>query len=246
MRAMEMAAGKPTVTRNSRRLTDKQRAMVEMRTTASIRKVAEAFKVPASQVTWAESVVHWNEKGEALLAADPESLEGLSLTGQLDRELADVLQYFCGFDQHPAYSADYPRHSRISDVLMAGEKAIRSRVGMGPKRWAEWVAFMNARGLEWGKPLSALPNAPAGELGGNWNVFDFPSGKVRLEITTRNSLIRSRWFSLSREISNFQSMLCEAVGEKNHYNATFNAVHSGMGILFDLLVRERILIGGDE
>jgi hypothetical protein len=203
--------------------------MVEMRKTVTIREVAEAFKVPASQVTWAESVVHWNKKGEALLAADPESLEGLSLTGQLDNGLADVLQYFCGSDQHPAYFPDYPRHGRISDVLMALEKAIRSRVGMGPKRWAEWLAFMEARGLEWGKPLSDIPNAPAGELGGNWNVYDFPSGKARLEITTRNSLIRSRWFSLSREINNFQSMLCEAVGEKNRFNNGFNSAHAGNG-----------------
>lgn len=32
---------------------------------------------------------------------------------------------------------------------------------MGPKRWAEWLAFMDARGLEWGKPLSdSPPDAP--------------------------------------------------------------------------------------
>jgi hypothetical protein len=48
------AAGQPTVTRNSRRLTDKQRAMVEMRKTATVRETAERFNVPTSQVTWAD------------------------------------------------------------------------------------------------------------------------------------------------------------------------------------------------
>jgi hypothetical protein len=33
---------------------------------------------------------------------------------------------------------------------------------MGRVRWAEWLAFMQSRGLEWGKPLSdEAPNAPA-------------------------------------------------------------------------------------
>jgi hypothetical protein len=57
------AAGQPAVTSNSRRLTEKQRAMVEMRKTASVRETAKRFNVPQSQVTWAECIFHWNEEG---------------------------------------------------------------------------------------------------------------------------------------------------------------------------------------
>src|SRR5688500_17918493 len=53
--------------------------------------LAERFNVPQSQVTWAECIFHWNENGEAMLTADPESLEGLSLTGALSQGLACCL-----------------------------------------------------------------------------------------------------------------------------------------------------------
>lgn len=148
------AAGKPAVTRNSRRLTDLQRAIVEMRKTASIRETAERFNIPQSQVTWAECIFHWSEKGEAVLAADPESLGGLSLTGAISQGLANCLTGFCGTEEELKGVPDHQDYERISDVLRAGKEVVRNRWAMGRVRWAEWLAFMQSRGLEWGKPLS--------------------------------------------------------------------------------------------
>jgi hypothetical protein len=233
------AAGKPAVAHNPRKLTDQHRAMVEMRKTASLRETAEHFRVPVSQVSWAESVWCWHHKGAALLAADPESLEGLSLTGQLDHSLADVLQYFFGTDQHPAYSPDYPCYSRISDVLMAGEKAIRSRVGMGPARWAEWLAFMQARGLEWGKPLSLEPpNAPAKPLEPGWNVYQFPSGECRASGQSRNGKIRQRLIALYREVECFHRLVADAIPLPKVND--FLIVRTGLDGVWDELVKAGI------
>ena len=64
----------------------------------------------------------------------------------------------------------YPRYKRISEVAAAGERAIRYRRGMGAMLWAEWLAFMEARGLEWDE----VRKAPAGSLPSDWNVVAFP------------------------------------------------------------------------
>jgi hypothetical protein len=237
----QMAMAKPAVTRNSRRLTDKQRAIVEMRKTATVRETAERFDVPTSQVTWAESIFHWNMKGEAMLAADPESLEGLSLTGAISNGLARCLTGFCGSDEELQGVPDHEDYERVSDVLRAGSKAVRHHWALGPARWAEWLAFMQSRGLEWGKPLSEAPNAPAKPMVDGWNIIDFPTGRARLETMTHNTAIRARWCTLSREIGNFQSLLIEATGEKNRFNRHINAMIDGMNGLFDELVSRRIL-----
>ena len=161
-RKKQNTARTSAATHNPRRLTDKQRAMVEMRKTMSTRKTAKRFNVPVSQVISAESVAHWTQRGEAMLAADPESLEGLSLTGVLSRGLANCLMGFCGSEEELRGVPDHQDYERISDVLRAGREVVRNRWAMGRVRWTEWLAFMQSRGLEWGKPLSdESPNTAA-------------------------------------------------------------------------------------
>jgi hypothetical protein len=220
--------GETVSARNSRRLTDKQRAIVEMRKTASRRETAERFNVPVSQVTWAESIFHWNMEGEAKLTADPESLEGLSSTGAISKGLADCLTGFCGSAEELKSVPDHEDYERISDVLRAGAKVVRHRWAMGPARWAEWLAFMQSRGLEWGKPLSELPNAPAKPLGQHWNVLEFPSGDSRAPALSRNAQIRRRMVAMYREAECLQRLLTALVGDSKSLMPWFVSLHVGI------------------
>jgi hypothetical protein len=93
-----------------------------------------------------------------MLAADPESLEGLSLTGVLSKGLANCLTGFCGTEEELEGVPDHQDYERISDVLRAGREVVRNRWAMGRVRWAEWLAFMQSRGLEWAsRSLTRLP-----------------------------------------------------------------------------------------
>jgi len=105
---------------------------------------------------------------------------------------------------------------------------------------------MQSRGLEWGKPLSEAPNAPAGTMGDGWNVIDLPTGRRRIEHMTRNVAIRARWCDLSRGLDNLQNLLSEAVGEKNVYNVEINVINATMGVLWDKLVSRRIVEDFEE
>ena len=66
-----------------------------------------------------------------MLAADPESLKGLSLTGVLSQGLANCLMGFCGSADELAHFPDHEDYERISDVLRAGPKVVRHRKAMG-------------------------------------------------------------------------------------------------------------------
>jgi hypothetical protein len=135
-----------------------------------------------------------------MLAADPESIEGLGCVGEISNGLSNCLQGFCGTAEELERVPHHEDYRRISDVLLAGASKVRNRWAMGPARWTEWLAFMEARGLEWGKPLSSeAPNAPAKELPPDWNVLEFPTGKNRAAVLPRNGKIRRRLVALGTQ-----------------------------------------------
>jgi hypothetical protein len=189
------ATGKPAVPRQKFGASELDRAIVEMRKSATMKATAGHFGIPVSRVDRAERLCGWHDKGAAILAADPESLEGLWLVGEVSHKLASVLQHLCAEAEglSESYINTYPRYRRISEVLAAGEQAIRWRRGIGATLWAEWLAFMEARGLEWDE----VRNPPAGPLPSDWNVVAFPQrGEELQRAKLTNTFIRARLKSL--------------------------------------------------
>lgn len=107
------------------------------------------------------------------------------------------------------------------------EAAIRSRVGMGPARWAEWLAFMEARGLEWGKALSEPPNAPAKALHPGWNIVQFPARGKLQQAKLTNSYIRARCTSLDRDWWSLWELLQELPGGADTFGRTSGRSNAG-------------------
>jgi hypothetical protein len=135
-----------------------------------------------------------------------------------------------------------PHHEdyrRISDVLMAGESAVRNRWAMGPARWAEWLAFMQARGLEWGRPLSET-TAPALPLQPGWNVYQFPRGDNIASALSGNGKIRQRMVALCREVDCFQRLLSELTDAKKVHH-TFIMLRGGLDAIWEDLDEAGIL-----
>lgn len=95
MRTQEPAAGKPAASLRKFGASELDRAIVEMRKDATMKETAARFGIPVSRVNRAECLCKWYDKGAATLAADPESLEGLWLVGEISHKLANVLQYLC-------------------------------------------------------------------------------------------------------------------------------------------------------
>jgi hypothetical protein len=113
---------------------------------------------------------------------------------------------------------------------------------MGPARWAEWLAFMQARGLEWGKPLSAeAPNAPAKSLPADWNVYAFPSGEDRAAALSRNGKIRQRVVAMVREAECLQRLAAELIRDDKKARHTFIALRIGLDSIWEDLEEAGIL-----
>jgi hypothetical protein len=138
-----------------------------------------------------------------------------------------------------------PPLERISDVIGMGRKRIFGFSGMGPKARAELEAFLASRGLTWSDdPAPGYPgyNVPAGQLGDDWNIIDSPTGKHRLALTTDNMRVRSQYWSLYRGFSNLQDLLCEAAGERNHFNRALNKLFDDMNELWLALANNQIVL----
>jgi hypothetical protein len=121
---------------------------------------------------------------------------------------------------------------------------LRSRVGMGPKRWAEWPAFMHARGLEWGKPLSDPPNAPAKPLGDGWNVYTLPDGVARAEALSRNGSIRRRLSAMYREAACLQRLATDLLGQDKNIAPWFVSLRVGLDGVWEHLQEKGIIAKG--
>jgi hypothetical protein len=216
------------------------RAIVEMRKGATMKATAAHFGISVSRVDRAEWLCKWHDKGMAMLAADPESLEGLWHVGEISRKLADALQYLCGSAEglREDYIETYPRYRRISEVLAAGERAIRSRRGMGAMSWAEWLAFMESRGLEWDE----VRNPPAGPLPSGWNVVAFPQrGEELQRAKLTNTFIRARLKSLDSNWWGVWELLQELPGGEDAFGQHFGAVQRALDKVWDKLVEMRVI-----
>jgi hypothetical protein len=192
--------------------------------------------VTTSRILKAEWLQRRHEQGKALLAQDPESLEGLPLTGEMTDGLANVLRFSGG-------TLSPERYQRLSEVLAAGEYAIRCRRHMGAKRWAEWLAFMASRGLEWGKPLTQATSLPAQPLPDQWNVYQFASGDNLARFLSGNSKIRHRLVALGREINCFQRHVETVTKETTELKSAFLAVQTGLSLVWEGLEKQNILSG---
>jgi hypothetical protein len=216
------------------------RAIVEMRKSATMKATAARFGISISRVDRAARLCEWHDKGAAMLAADPESLKGLALVGEISRKLADVLQYLCADAEGLSedYIETYPRYQRISEVLAAGEQAIRWRRGMGATLWAEWLAFMEARGLEWDE----VRNPPAGPLPSGWNVVAFPQrGEELQRAKLTNTFIRARLKSLDSDWWGTWELLQELPGGADAFGRHFGAVQCALDKVWDKLVEMRVI-----
>jgi len=93
-----------------------------------------------------------------MLAADPESLKGLSLTGVLSQGLANCLMGFCGSADELAHFPDHEDYERISDVLRAGPKVVRHRKAMGRRVGSNgWLSCNRAVWSGASRSLMSLP-----------------------------------------------------------------------------------------
>ena len=121
---------------------------------------------------------------------------------------------------------------------------MRHRWAMGPARWAEWVAFMQSRGLEWGKPLSEPPNAPAKPPSQDWNVYEFPSGDSRAPALSRNGQIRRRMVAMYREADCLQRLMSELIQDAKVASRSFIMLRVGLDSVWEDMERAGILAKG--
>jgi hypothetical protein len=231
---------KPAASRYKFGASELDRAIVEMRKGATMKATAARFGISVSRVDRAERLCEWHDKGATILAADPESLEGLGLVGEISRKLAQVLQYLCGHAEglREDYIETYPRYRRTSEVLAAGEQAIRWRRGMGATLWAEWLAFMEARGLEWDE----VKNPPAGPLPSGWNVVAFPQkGEELQRAKLTNTFIRERLKSLDSDWWGTWELLQQLPGGADAFGPHFGAVQCALDKVWNKLVQMRVI-----
>jgi hypothetical protein len=224
-----------------RRMTEIDCQMAEARKTKTVKAVAQEFGVPVSQVQRAERLAWRLKKSREYLDKDPESLAGLEWSEEISSRLGGALRYGDPTAHDKNGNRIRPPLERISDVVGMGRKRIFGFSGMGPKARAELEAFLVSRSLTWSDHPAPGYNVPAGTLGDDWNIIDFPTGKRRLALTTDNMRVRSQYWGLYRGLSNLQDLLCEATTERNHFNRALNKLSDDMNELWLALVNHQIV-----
>jgi hypothetical protein len=113
---------------------------------SSIREIADAMNVSKATVRRiVEHVGPVHALGRELLAADPESLSGLGLTGASS-------QRACGAIANAPYKVDVPDTERLSDVAAQGRKFVARFPGIGgaaSKSMAELDTMLASFGIAW-------------------------------------------------------------------------------------------------
>jgi hypothetical protein len=105
---------------------------------------------------------------------------------------------------------------------------------------------MEARGLEWGKPLSEPANAPAQPLQPGWNVVKFPKPGELLQAKLTNSYIRSRCVSLDRDWWSLWELLQELPGGADTFGPHFGTIQRALDNVWNKLVEMRMIEEGRE
>jgi hypothetical protein len=89
-----------------------------------------------------EHVASIHAKGEAILAADPENLDGLRLIGALSQRVYSAIA-------EATYKIDVPDLERLSDVAAQGRECVARFPGVGPGAMTELDTLLVRFGLTW-------------------------------------------------------------------------------------------------
>jgi hypothetical protein len=149
MKRRDAAAGKPAVTLPGI-MTEQDRAIAARREAGETRKaICDALGVTVGVVQTAE----WRSRNDArvrkMLAERPDSIEGLSILGTLDRKAADQLRF-----HH--YRHEGPILEGLSEVAALGRLYVSRIHGIGPKSLASIDHVLGLFGIAW-SPVNRLP-----------------------------------------------------------------------------------------
>lgn len=112
---------------------------------------------------------------------------------------------------------------------------------MGATLWAEWLAFMEARGLEW----DGVRNPPAGPLPADWNVVAFPRrGEELQRAKLTNTFIRARLKSLDSNWWGVWELLKALPNGEKLFGPHFGQVQKELDQVWDTLVEMRAIEAG--
>jgi hypothetical protein len=110
---------------------------------ATLQEIAMALGLKYATVRRVvEHVGPIHAKGREMLAADPESLEGLRLTGGVSERVYSAIA-------NATYKIDVPDMERLSDIAAQGRECVARFPGVGPGVMAELDTILASFGIVW-------------------------------------------------------------------------------------------------
>lgn len=205
MKRQDKAAGKPAVILPGI-VTEQDRAIVARRQAGETRKaICEALGVKVGRVYHAEYACQSDERGRAMLADCPDSIEGLSWIGALDGTAADALRRHHWRHEGPALE-------RLSDVAALGRAYVSRMVGIGPKSLASIDRALGLLGIAW-SPVDRTPKPKPRE--------------AERQVSAGNSA----WFDIVRRVGEIEQIMGTGVFEGDPHRDSIEHVSMRLSFL---------------